>query len=94
MAGPQRVGATTLAGLTGTGGAALLCPAGESGLARIAAGWTDHVDLVQVTSIDHQGLASVLIPPDGVAAWAAPVAGQADLTAAEDALRTWFGGQS
>ncbi|HUY52400.1 MAG TPA: FAD-dependent monooxygenase [Streptosporangiaceae bacterium] len=57
-----------------------------------AAGWSDRVDLVSVTSFpagpeDHGAVTeSVLIRPDGYVAWTAPGGGEL-----QDALRRWFG---
>jgi 2-polyprenyl-6-methoxyphenol hydroxylase-like FAD-dependent oxidoreductase len=59
---------------------------------RLAAGWSDRVDVVRVRRFPagpEEGAAatdSVLIRPDGYVAWAAPGGGQLG-----DALRRWFG---
>jgi len=59
---------------------------------RIAAGWSDRVDLIQVSSFpagpEDAGAAteSVLIRPDGHVVWAAPGGSQL-----EEALHRWFG---
>jgi 2-polyprenyl-6-methoxyphenol hydroxylase-like FAD-dependent oxidoreductase len=59
---------------------------------RCAAGWSDRIDLVRVTSFPagpEEGTAateSVLIRPDGYVAWAAPGGGQL-----AEALHRWFG---
>jgi 2-polyprenyl-6-methoxyphenol hydroxylase-like FAD-dependent oxidoreductase len=55
------------------------------GLAKVAAGWDDRVDVLAATTPDPPA-AAVLIRPDGHAAWAGE-----DADALEAALRTWFG---
>jgi bifunctional hydroxylase/dehydrase len=61
-------------------------------ISRIAAGWSDRVDLVMVSSFPagtqdaEAGTKSLLIRPDGHVVWAAP--GDGELT---DALKRWFG---
>jgi 2-polyprenyl-6-methoxyphenol hydroxylase-like FAD-dependent oxidoreductase/ribosome-associated toxin RatA of RatAB toxin-antitoxin module len=75
----------------------VILSAGDSAeLSRIAAGWSDHVDLVMASAFpsgpEDAGAAtvSVLIRPDGHVAWAAPADGQAG-TDLQAALRRWFG---
>lgn len=82
-------GPARLADLTTAGRTLLLSPAPE--LADVAAGWADRVDIVGVTSIDHDDLSAVLVRPDGAIAWAAAPGVPADTAALLHALRRWLG---
>ena len=55
---------------------------------RAAEPWRERVDLVEVESIAYDGLAAVLVRPDGAVAWAS--SGEPDAEGLETALRTWF----
>jgi len=85
-------GRTRIADLLNPARGVLVSAGGSAELSQIAAGWSDRVDLVTVSSIppgpQEAGVPteSVLIRPDGHVAWTAP--GDRPL---DEALTRWFG---
>ncbi|AWT44317.1 MULTISPECIES: FAD-dependent monooxygenase [Streptomyces] len=81
-------GDTRLYPLLHSGRGVLLDLADDAALRTTARGWADRVDLVPAHGADPRldGVAAVLVRPDGHVAWAAPT----DVTL-PDALTTWFG---
>jgi 2-polyprenyl-6-methoxyphenol hydroxylase-like FAD-dependent oxidoreductase len=85
-------GRTTVAELLHQGRGAVVTADGSAGMSRVAAGWSDRVDLVVADRFPAgpwDGEASTdaaLIRPDGYVAWTAP--GDYQL---RDALQRWFG---
>ncbi|WP_236049556.1 FAD-dependent monooxygenase [Paractinoplanes ovalisporus] len=57
-------------------------------LAGVAAPWSDRVDVV---GVPVDGVAAMLVRPDGYVAWAAATGGEPDVAALETALTRWFG---
>ncbi|SEG35085.1 3-(3-hydroxy-phenyl)propionate hydroxylase [Actinacidiphila yanglinensis] len=74
---------------------------GNAGVAAVAKGWGDRVDLVEARSEDDvwpvpvigevPAPAALLIRPDGHVAWAAAAGGTIGISALRNALTTWFG---
>jgi 3-(3-hydroxy-phenyl)propionate hydroxylase len=74
---------------------------GTAGVAAVAEGWADRVDLVQAQGEDDYwpvpavgeipAPAALLIRPDGHVAWVADTDGTPDTSALRTALTTWFG---
>lgn len=85
---PLRGGRRLAAGLR-TGKAVLLDFEGTAALAAVAARWADRIDYIASDTAQRLGLSALLVRPDGVVAWAADTAPDAD-EAASVAAR-WFG---
>ena len=82
--------AALLSEFTTTGPFVLLAPAGDPAIAA-AAGWRDRLQVIEVGTIDHDGLSAVLVRPDGLIAWACAPGRPSDITLIENALHTWLG---
>ncbi|MGF1428679.1 FAD-dependent monooxygenase [Kitasatospora sp. LaBMicrA B282] len=82
---------TSAFALLAAGRALLLEMGGDHGLAAVAAGWADRVDLVRAELADdcEASVDGLLIRPDGYVAWAGPAdQGPAGLS---ESLNRWFG---
>lgn len=79
-----------LSDLTTSGGFVLLAPAGDPAITA-ATGWRDRVRVVEVTAVDHPGLAAALLRPDGAIAWACAPGEPSDTGLLLNALHTWLG---
>jgi hypothetical protein len=80
-----------LAGLLGSGRAALLDLAARADLRASASAWGDRLEVVRVT-VDDRPADALLVLPDTRVAWAAPVgATGAAHSSLQSALATWFG---
>ena len=79
-------------GVLRTGRPVLLDLTDQPGLRELADQWADRIDVARAT-IDEPPVDALLIRPDGLIAWAAPINTPSDtaLPALREALRTWFG---
>jgi hypothetical protein len=86
-------GTTSVAELMRSARPVLLDLADRAELRETAAGWADRVDIVTAKTGDRPADV-LLIRPDAVVAWAAPVdqATDAAAPALREALTTWFSG--
>jgi 2-polyprenyl-6-methoxyphenol hydroxylase-like FAD-dependent oxidoreductase len=57
----------------------------------VATGWRDSLEIVEITTIDHDHLSAALIRPDGAVAWACAPGRPSDTTLLRSALTTWLG---
>lgn len=71
----------------------LLDLAGDPELKAVSDGWADRVDTVTASApaTPADGLAAVLLRPDGHVAWVAPRGRPLDRPALEASLGRWFG---
>ncbi|MFD8292326.1 FAD-dependent monooxygenase [Streptomyces lavendulae] len=76
-----------------SGRGVLLDLAGDPELKAVADGWSDRVDTVTASApaTPADGLAAVLLRPDGHVAWVAPRGRPLDRSALEASLGRWFG---
>ena len=80
------------AGMLRPARALLLDLSDRSDLRMLAAQWSARVDVVTATA-DDRAADALLVRPDGVIAWTAPLDAAVDpaMTGLREALRTWFG---
>lgn len=85
----------TFAGMLREGRAVLLDLADEPELRALVAHWDSRVEVVTATT-DEPPVDALLIRPDGVIAWAAPIdaPSRTSVPALRDALTAWFGAPS